>query len=231
MEKNQCDDHDHHENRHKFEFAVDSEPLFAWSGGAAAELTVREVLDMSGNQPAANYYLVEFTGEGHKHREKHENLDERLHIKEHARFAAVFTGCTPVSDKIVTTELGVRRLHSEFAAIGVACEGPLTSGGMEWLIVRDFPVVGGRFVGATLHVAVAVPADFPQTPPGGLFISPKLVPDPEMKGMNIEHRSNETGGLPGEWQYWSRPIPPGTWSPSNPARRLITHWNAVLTNV
>lgn len=230
MDKNDCENHGSHEKRHKFDFTVDGEPLIAWSEGDTAELTVREVLDMSGNQPPESYYLVEFTGEGHKHREKHENLDELLHIKKNARLAAVFSGCTPVSDKGIDLELGVKRLQSEFKALGVACEGPFNSGGLEWLILRNYAVPGGRCVGATLHIAVAVPADFPQTPPGGLYVSPKLIPDGEMGGLNIQHRPAESGGLPGEWQYWSRPVPPNTWS-GNPAKRLLAHWNAVLCNV
>jgi hypothetical protein len=145
--------------------------------------------------------------------------------------AAVFSGCTPVSDKGVEVELGVTRLKAELEAVGVACEGPLSSGGLEWLLVRDYAVAGGRFSGQMLHLAVAVPADFPQTPPGGVYVSPKVIPDHEMGGLNVQHRPNETGGLPGDWQYWSRPVPPGTWTPTNPGRRLITHWNAVMMNV
>ena len=232
MDTNECERPDgHHDKRRKIEFTVDIEPLIAWTEGHTAELKVKEILDLSGNQPAEHYYLVEFTGEGHEHREKHEKLDETLHVKEHARFAAIYIGCTPVSDKGFEVELGVKRLKGEFEALGIACEGPLNSGGLEWLLLRNYPVPGGRCVGQVLHLAVAVPADFPQTPPGGLYISPKLIPDPEMPGLNIQHRPAETGELPGEWQYWSRPVPPGTWTPANAARRLLTHWNAVMMNV
>jgi len=226
-----CDDLGHNAKRSKFEFKVDEEVLFAYSEGETAELTVRTVLDMSGNQPPENYYLVEFIGNGHKERIEHKNLDEVLLIKKNVRFAAVFSGCTPVSDRGVKALLGVERLKTELEAIGVSTEGPISSGGFEWLIVRNFNSPGGRFLGTPLSIAVAVPADFPQTPPGGLYVSPQLIPDAEMGGLNIQHRPKETGNLPGDWQYWSRPIPPGTWTPNNSGRRLIAHWNAVMVNV
>lgn len=232
MSKNEdkcgCNDDD---KRSKFEFKVDEEVLFAYSEGDTVELTVRTLLDMSGNQPPENYYLVEFVGNGHKERVEHKNLDEVLVFKKNARFAAVFSGCTPVSDKGIETVLGVMRLKAELEAIGVSPEGPIASGGMEWLIIRGFNPPGGRFLGMPLTIAIAVPADFPQTPPGGVYVSPKVIPVAEMGGLNIHDRSNETGSLPGEWQYWSRPLPPNTWTPGNPARRLLAHWNAVMTNV
>ena len=83
--------------RHPFTFFVDAEKLTAYSEGNTAELTVREVLDMSGNQPATDYYLLEISGHGRDERQKHENLDELLFIKEGAKFAAVYKGATPVS--------------------------------------------------------------------------------------------------------------------------------------
>jgi len=83
--------------RRQFDFSVDAERLIAYSEGDTAELTVREVLDMSGNQPAEEYHLIEFSGPQHHERVKHEDLNELLHIKPHARYAAVFRGCTPVS--------------------------------------------------------------------------------------------------------------------------------------
>ena len=224
-----CDD-DGRDKRKKFSFKVDEEHLTAYSEGDTAELTVRTVLDMSGNQPPEKYYLVEFVGDGHKNRVEHKDLEEVLVFKKNARFAACYSGETVVSDKVIATMLGVNRLKAELEAIGVSPKGPFASGGLEWLIVRNFNPPGGRFLGTPLSIAVAVPADFPQTPPGGLYVSPKVIPDGDMSGLNIQHRP-ETASLPGEWQYWSRPVPPNTWTPGNPARRLLTHWNAVMTNV
>lgn len=127
--------------------------------------------------------------------------------------------------------IGVDRLLAELRSVGQAVDGPIASNGWRWVLIGKFEVIGGRFTGQIVQVAVPVPDDFPATPPGGFYVSPKIVPADQMAALNVHDRSNETAGIPGDWQYWSRPIPPGTWKPTNPSRRLITHWNAVMCNV
>lgn len=93
-----CRNHDKdHEKRSKIEFKVDQEDLDVYSEGEAAELTVREVLDISGNQPPEDYELVEFVGPHQTEQNKHVDLNERISVRKHAKFAALFKGCTPVS--------------------------------------------------------------------------------------------------------------------------------------
>ena len=128
-------------------------------------------------------------------------------------------------------KIGVNRLIEDMRAIGHAATGPFASNGWEWLIIENYVIMVGRFAGQVVRLAIPVSADYPATPPGGLYISPCIVPTTEMGGLNIHNRANETAGLAGEWQYWSRPIPPGTWRPDNGARRLIAHWNTVMANV
>jgi hypothetical protein len=89
-------------------------------------------------------------------------------------------------------------------------------------------IASGRFSGQVVKIAIAVPADYPQTPPGGLYVSPKLIPANEMQTLHIQDRQ-ETSGLPGEWQYWSRPIK--DWTGENPARRIVQHWSGVMFHV
>jgi hypothetical protein len=81
------------ESRRKFEFTVDCEDLVAYSEGDTAELTVREILDMSGNQPPEQYHLVQVAPE----RAKFEELDRQIRVQSNARFKALFRGPTPVS--------------------------------------------------------------------------------------------------------------------------------------
>jgi hypothetical protein len=88
---------DDKDKRRDFHFTVEGELLIARSEGDTAELSVRTILDMSGNQPPENFYLVEFRGDGHKDRVKYEDLDKVLNVKDDTRFGAVFKGCTPVS--------------------------------------------------------------------------------------------------------------------------------------
>ena len=100
MQNDERDERGHHahEHHHSIPFTVDGERVEVLSAHHdKTELTVREILDDSGNKPAADYYLVEFTGEGHKERRELKNLDESVTVKKHARFAAVCMKPTPVS--------------------------------------------------------------------------------------------------------------------------------------
>jgi len=125
--------------------------------------------------------------------------------------------------------LGVERLIADLRAIHQVVEGPFDSGGLRWLIVPEYPIPAGRFGGLVVKVAIAVPPDYPETPPGGLYVSPKLIPQAEMAGRNIHDRP-ETSNLPGEWQYWSRPIKED-WPGQCGERRIIRHWSSVMLNV
>lgn len=127
--------------------------------------------------------------------------------------------------------IGVDRLIADLRGLGHAAEGPFESNKWQWLVIQGYTIAAGRFAGEVVRLAVPVPSEFPAVPPGGLYISPKLVPDAEMGGLNIHDRSGETKELGGEWQYWSRPIAEGTWRPGLGAKRLVAHWNTVMSNV
>jgi hypothetical protein len=57
------------------------------------ELTVRQILVAAGDDPET-HYLLELRG---NHQIPHKELDELIKIHENDRFAAIFTGPTPVS--------------------------------------------------------------------------------------------------------------------------------------
>jgi hypothetical protein len=91
-------DTENRQARHRIHFTVDCEPVEVLSRNPEeTELTVREILDDSGNTPASDFWLVEFMGEGHKERREYRNLDERIKVRNHARFAAICERPTPVS--------------------------------------------------------------------------------------------------------------------------------------
>lgn len=84
--------------RHQIRFTVDGEPVEVLSSNReATELTVREILDDSGNRPATDFWLIEFFGEGHKERREYKDLNTEIVVKNHARFAAICVRPTPVS--------------------------------------------------------------------------------------------------------------------------------------
>jgi hypothetical protein len=57
------------------------------------ELTVRQILEAAGDDPAT-HYLLELRGDQQL---PHKDLDEVIKLHENERFAAIFTGPTPVS--------------------------------------------------------------------------------------------------------------------------------------
>lgn len=90
--------HEHLHAHHQIHFTVDGEPVEVLSSNSnETELTVREILDDSGNKPPTDFWLVEFIGEGHKERREYKDLDQRIVVKNHARFAAICQKPTPLS--------------------------------------------------------------------------------------------------------------------------------------
>jgi len=91
-------EHGHHHHRYQIHFTVDREPVEVLSGNRdETELKVREILDISGNKPASDFWLVEYVGEGHKDRLEYKDLDQKIKVKNHARYSAVCEKPTPVS--------------------------------------------------------------------------------------------------------------------------------------
>ena len=74
---------------HETTFFVDNEPLTT----TEKELTVRQILQLAGDDPAT-HYILELRGD---QQIPHRDLDESIKIHEKMRFAAIFTGATPVS--------------------------------------------------------------------------------------------------------------------------------------
>jgi hypothetical protein len=70
-------------------YYVDNEPQTT----TQQKLTVRAILTNAGYL-AEEHYLVELKG---NHQEPHKNLDEEINVHNNQKFAAVFTGATPVS--------------------------------------------------------------------------------------------------------------------------------------
>jgi hypothetical protein len=64
----------------------------------------------------------------------------------------------------------------------------------------------GKFIGQQIKLGFVVGEDFPANPPGGLHVSPHLLP---INGSGTHpsggiHDNQEFGA---GWQYWSRPFP------------------------
>ena len=123
-------------------------------------------------------------------------------------------------------QVGIDRLIADLAAAGCSVDGPKESDGKHWALVCGFSIPSGRFAGQRITIAIPAAPDYPSTPPPGLYVSPRVAP---MDVQSVHNRDGECSGLGGgEWQYWSRPVPQGTWEPARGGKRLIAHWNAVF---
>jgi len=199
-------------------FTVDNEPMIIRD----AKQKVRAIIGFSGNAPIEDYFLLEVSGCHDPKR--HDDLETEIDIQSNHQFAVAHRGCTPVS-----FTSGSRAFADSFLALHRRID--TVDADRSWCVIPDFVVPSGRFAGNEVRVAFDPPGDFPVVPPGGFYVSPAIVPPDQMGAISVHHRANETAGLEGEWQYWSRPIPPGTWRHDDPARRLVSHLNAVFANV
>jgi hypothetical protein len=188
-------------------------------------LTVRQILEISGNIPADQYCLYLQPGQGQPH--KYDSLDFEVHLHNGIRFSPLYCGETPYSDG--TASFGSRRLLEELGRVGVRAEGPFPSQGAEELVlVPKYPVRFGRFLGREISIAVPTLPDFPASAPRGLFVSPALLPSGVC---GIGDPGAATAALPGDgWLYWSRPIPQDRWRANRLGTSLIRHWDTVLAD-
>lgn len=65
----------------------------------------------------------------------------------------------------------------------------------------------GKFLDTKIMLGFVVGEDFPATPPGGLHVSPHLLPfntSSNVHPMGGIHNNSPFGA---DWQYWSRPFP------------------------
>jgi hypothetical protein len=85
-------------------------------------------------------------------------------------------------------------------------------------VIVPYVVGEGRFAGQQIKVGFEVPADFEITPPGGLHISPRLIPintSPE------DHSRAAESPFGPEWEYLSRPYT--QWAFKRTVKRYIEY--------
>lgn len=72
-------------------------------------------------------------------------------------------------------------------------------------IVFPYTIESGKFVGQEIRLGFEVPADFGLTPPGGVHVSPRLLPI-HPGGAHPSGGINDSPNFGIEWEYWSRPL-------------------------
>jgi len=76
---------------HYITFYVDAEELTT----DQKAMSVRAILNLAGDTPPENFYLLEYRGQHEQAR--HDSMDEVIKLHNNLRFAAVYRGETPVS--------------------------------------------------------------------------------------------------------------------------------------
>jgi hypothetical protein len=74
------------------------------------------------------------------------------------------------------------------------------------LVAFRYVIPVGRLIGKEIDLGFAVHDDFPINPPGGLHVSPCLLPLNPAGGAHPNYGVHNSPFGPG-WQYWSRPFP------------------------
>jgi len=70
----------------------------------------------------------------------------------------------------------------------------------------------GKFFEQEIKLGVVVGEDFPATPPGGIHLSPHLLPI-NASGIHPDGAIHDNREFGSGWQYWSRPFP--DWNNTN----------------
>jgi hypothetical protein len=65
----------------------------------------------------------------------------------------------------------------------------------------------GKLIGRNIRIGLEVGDDFPATPPGGLHVSPHLLPLNTTSGVLHPAGGIHNSPFGSDWQYWSRPCP------------------------
>lgn len=71
----------------------------------------------------------------------------------------------------------------------------------------EYTIPVGKFIGQNIRLGLVVGDDFPATPPGGLHISPHLLPLNGNGGVLHPAGGIHASPFGSDWQYWSRPCP------------------------
>jgi hypothetical protein len=69
-------------------------------------------------------------------------------------------------------------------------------------VLIPYVIANGRFAGQNIKLGVQVPADFDMIPPGGIHISPRLIP---INPNAPDHARAAESPFGGDWLYLSRP--------------------------
>lgn len=121
---------------------------------------------------------------------------------------------------------GPERLLAELRELGYQADAVCATNGTPFVVLRQFVVPCGKFVGRVIDLGLQATADFPRTVASAIhvFAAPQLYDF----GDTVPGVRNITASVLGpEWRYWSHNF---GWRGERSARRLMSQINTVLEN-
>lgn len=193
-------------------FKVDNEPFTT----TASELTPDFIIDEYAKRDPKTNYLLQIIG-----KETISYKDKGgipIPIDNGDRFQCVAIEPTPVSDP--QQKFGVEAFISGLTELAYE---PAALDGRPDHITIAYQVQTGRFAGTQVQLGFIVPGDFPNTPPSGPHVSPRIWPINPSAPAHPE-RAHESESFGPDWQYWSRPV--RDWARNRSVAAYMSHiWN------
>ena len=121
---------------------------------------------------------------------------------------------------------GPDRLLADLVGIGFTAVRVAAPDGTPFVVIRNFEVPVGRFVGRTIDLGLQATADFPLTVASAIHVrsEPHLL---DVSDTVAGRRNIKESALGPEWRYWSHNL---GWSDPKTARRLISKVNKVFSD-
>ncbi len=121
---------------------------------------------------------------------------------------------------------GPDRLHADLTAIGFPAELVTAPNGTPFIVISNFEVPIGRFVGRIIDLGLQATPDFPLTVAPAIHVrsNPHLL---DISDTVPGKRNITNSALGPEWRYWSHNL---GWSDPKTVRRLISKVNKVFSD-
>ncbi len=121
---------------------------------------------------------------------------------------------------------GLQRLCNDLRTLGLIVDPIKGADGADFVIIREFEVACGRFVGRVIDLGLQATPDFPRTVASAIHVN--AAPQLYDFGDTIPGKRNiAQSALGPDWRYWSHNF---GWNEERTARRLISQINTIFAN-
>ena len=125
------------------------------------------------------------------------------------------------------TVYGKERLFTDLQQMGYNVEKVNDAKGIDYVIIRDYFITIGKFLGKVIDLAIPVPKDYPRV--SGSSIHLKSNPHLLDKTDTIKGKRNIIDSpLGDDWRYWSFRFQV---SPENPSQDLLSQINGIFRSI